>query len=94
MVNWRSGTTWAAQAPEEVQRLAFHGDRMFIMHDYEVHAINREGHVETVYPAPNNFRFAGLDTLPTKDGRPAALVLVCSAQHDSHLNECLVYQLE
>jgi hypothetical protein len=94
MVAWRSGVTWSTPAPDEVQRLAFHGDRMFVMRDYEVHALNRQGQVEAVYPASKNFRYCGLDTLPAQDAHPAALVLISSAQHDSHLNQCLVYQLE
>ncbi len=94
MLNWRSGVTWFARVMEDVQRLAFHEDRMFVMYDYEVHALNGQGQVETVYPAPNNFRYSGLDTLPAKDMHPAALVLICWSQHDPHLNQCLVYQLE
>ena len=94
MIDWRSGATWSAQAADEVPILAFHDDRMFIMHEFEVQRITRHGEVDAVYPAPMDFRYSGMDTLPAIGGRPAALVVMCTAQFNPRLARCLVYRLD
>ncbi len=93
VISWQHEISWSAQAPEEVPRLAFDGKHMFILYEYEVHALNEQGQIETVYPAPEGFHYSGLDTVPAQDGNPAALVLICNSLSDSNYNQVLVYQL-
>ncbi|MEH2110511.1 hypothetical protein [Nostoc sp.] len=94
VVSWQDEISWSAPAPEEVSRLAFDGKQMFILHEYEVHALNEQGQIETVYPVPEGFHYSGLDTIPAQDNKPAALVLVCNSLSDPHYNQFLVYQLD
>ena len=94
MIDWRSGATWSAQAGEEVPILAFHDDRMFVLQEFEVQQVTRNGDVEAVYRAPDAFRHSGMDTIPSIGGRPAALVVMCTAQFNPRLARCLVYRLD
>jgi hypothetical protein len=94
VVSWSDETIWSAPAPLEVPRLAFHKAQMFILYEYEVHAINEQGQIEVVYPVPEGFHYSGLDTIPAQDDQSAALVLVCSSLSTPSLNQVLVYRLD
>jgi hypothetical protein len=73
--------------------MAFHQERIFLMYENEVHAINQQGALEAVYLAPEGFYCCGLDILPANE-HPAALVLACSLlNHPTH-SLILLYRLD
>ena len=94
VLSWRDETTWLVSALDYVPVMAFHKGHMFLMYEHEVHAINQQGQVVTIYPAPQGFYCCGLDTIPYHDMYPAALVLACSSlSHPKH-SQILVYKLD
>jgi hypothetical protein len=94
VANWRDETVWSITAPQEVPRLAAFSRRLFVMHEYEVHCFNEHGELETVYPAPQDFHYRDLDTIPAQSGYPPALVLGCSSLNDPEFCQILVYRIE
>lgn len=95
VLTWRQGLSsqrkWSLPLSEYVPVMAFHKERMFLMYDNEVHAINQKGSVEAIYLAPEGFYCCGLDILPAPN---AALVLACSPPNHPTTSQILLYRLD
>jgi hypothetical protein len=79
--------------PLSLIRLASFTNRLFIMYEHEVYSLNENGQIEITYPAPENFRYIDLDTIPAQSEYPAALVIGCKSIHGSN-SKLLIYELE
>jgi hypothetical protein len=93
VLSWRNQSKWSIPVSEYVPVMAFHKERIFLMYENEVHAINQQGGLEAVYLAPEGFYCCGLDILPANE-HPAALVLACRLfNHPTH-SQILLYRLD
>jgi hypothetical protein len=93
VMSYHDETAWSVPVDGEVPRLAFHGDSLFVLQEYEVLAIDRRGAIEARYPASEGFSFVDLDTLPGSGDEPARLVLVCSDLGNPRNGRALIYRL-
>lgn len=94
VLSWRDEIKWSVPAVRYVPVVAFHNSHMFLMYEHEVHAINQQGIVETIYNSPEGFYCCGIDTLPSQETYPAALVLACSSLSEPKHSQILVYRLD
>lgn len=94
VLSWCDKTKWSVPAVRYVPVMAFHKEYMFLMYEHEVHAINQQGMVVAIYNTPEGFYGCGLDTLPSQDTYPAALVLACSSLSEPKHSQILVYRLD
>lgn len=85
---------WSAPIDGDVARLAFLGDVMFILQEYEAHAIDRVGAIRCVYHAPPGYYFTDLDTIPTHRGYPPAVAIACNAINPSYDDSIAVFAIE
>jgi hypothetical protein len=92
--DWARHLMWSAPIDGEVARLAFFGGLMFVLHEYEAHAIDSSGVVKCTYPAPPGYYFSDLDTIPPHDGYPPALAIAASGLNEEYENCILVYAIE
>lgn len=79
ILDWSADTVTGAPAPAAAPRVAFAGRTLFVLDENAVRALDERGEIVAVLPAPAGFSFVDLDTLPPRDGRPAALVLLASS---------------
>jgi hypothetical protein len=93
VVSWHDKTIWSAPAPEEVPRLAFNKGLMFVLHEYEIHALNNLGQIEAIYPVLEGFHYTDLDTMPEREGYPGALISVSSSLSGKILSCISLYRL-
>jgi hypothetical protein len=94
VVNWKGGPQWSVKAPQEVPRLALAADQLFVLQEYEVQALNRQGEIQAVYPVSEGFHYSCFDTLPAQEEHPAALVAIASMLADERQHLIHVYALE
>ena len=94
VLNWGDKTQWSIPAYGYVPVMAYHKEHLFLMHDYEVHAINHARQVETIYLVPEGFYCSGVDIIPSHHGHPAALVVACSWLRNPERSQILLYELE
>ena len=94
VLNWKGQPQWSVAAPQEVAALALSADQLFVLHEYEIHALNMQGEIQAVYPVSKGFHYSCFDTLPALEGRPAALVAIASMLADESQNLVQVYELE
>lgn len=97
VLNWHhpSRSKWSLPRSKYLPVMAFGKERMFLMYENEVHAINQNGCLEAIYSAPDGFSCCGLDILPAPN---AALVLACRPlnhpmKNRSH-SQILLYRLD
>ncbi len=93
VLGWSNELNWAVPALRYVPVMAFHNRRMFLMYEREVHILNQEAQIDTIYRAPQEFVFCGLDILPQSESYPDALVLACSSLSNPELSQILLYCL-
>lgn len=79
--------------PLSLVRLASFNERLFVMYDDEVYSLKKNGEIENNYPAPTNFCYTDLDTIPAQIGYPPALVVGCKSLNSSD-SQLLVYRLD
>ncbi|HAG81209.1 MAG TPA: hypothetical protein DCL61_08560, partial [Cyanobacteria bacterium UBA12227] len=94
VLSWCDEAKWSVPALEYVPVMAFHKEHMFLMYEHEVHAINQQGMVETIYDVPEGFYCTGVDTLPSQDTYSAALVIACTSLSEPKHSQILVYRLD
>lgn len=92
--NWHLQTTRSVVIPEYVSIAAFNERLVFLAYEHEVHAINQQGQVETIYSVPPGFYCGGIDTLTAIANYPASLILACSSWNEPKQTQILVYQLD
>ncbi|MDQ2808501.1 MAG: hypothetical protein M3Z04_16570 [Chloroflexota bacterium] len=85
--------SWSAPVSGEIPALAFAAGYMFILQEYEVHALNSRGEVELIYPVPEGCQYVGFDTIPAHGSNPVALILVCSSLANGGMATASVYTL-
>jgi hypothetical protein len=93
VVNWKGAPQWSVKAPKEVLGLALAADQLFVLQEYEIHALNMRGEIQAVYPVSEGFHYSCFDTLPAQEERPAALVTIASMLADESRNMIHVYAL-
>jgi hypothetical protein len=86
VVNWKGQPQWSITAPQEVSGLTLASHHLFVLHEYEIHALNMQGQIQAVYPVTEGFHFSCFDTLPAQEGHPAALVALASMLADESQN--------
>lgn len=67
------GPSWSAPFSGEAPQLAYAGEKMFILNDYEIIAVNKIGDVVSRYSADEGFDFSDLDVVFDQDGEGALL---------------------
>jgi hypothetical protein len=85
-VNWKIPSHWSVPAPKEVPGLASSDGNLFVLHEYEIHALNTQGEVQTIYPVANGFHYSCFDTLQPDQEHPAALVAIASKLSNERQN--------
>jgi hypothetical protein len=74
-------------------RIAAHQRQLFLLQEYEAMLVDTAGAVVRRFPAPDGFRFIGLDTVPADGGAKASLVLVSTNLDGGDVTRFTVYPL-
>jgi hypothetical protein len=91
VIGWMDEPDLSVQVTKRPQRLAAHQRHLFLLEEYEAQLIDAAGRVLGQFPAPEGFRFVGLDTVLDQDGSGFSLVLVSRALDGRRLTRFSVY---
>ena len=90
---WRDPSAIRVPTRGYVPNAAFHGDRLYLLYDHEVQAVDVDGNVTDVFRAPDGMYLRALDTLPAGNDEPPALVVAASPMFDVEASALLTYAL-
>lgn len=79
--------------PRSLISLASLNNRLYIMYEDEAFCLNNQGEIEFIYPAPENFRYVDMDTIPSLSDFPPTLIIGCQSQNSS-ISKLLIYKIE
>jgi hypothetical protein len=93
VVNWKAPSQLSMPAPKEVPGVAYAAGHLFVLHEYEIHALDSQGAVQAIYPVANGFHYSCFDALQPDQEHPAALVAIASKLSNERQNLVHVYFL-